>query len=66
MNNVIKRVSKIFNRLIFAQSVQSHDVFSNNLLDENPNQFNFIIDLIEEIQKEIQVFDAIIMIFKDV
>ena len=66
MNNVIKRIFKILNRLILIQFIQFYDVLSSNMLDENPNQFDFIIDLIEKIQKEIQILDAIIMIFKDV
>ena len=66
MNNVIKRIFETFNYLIFTQFIQSHNVFLNNIFDENSNQFDFVIDLIEEIQKEIQIFDAIIMIFENV
>ena len=46
-------MSEIFNRLIPAQFVQSHNVFSNNLFDKELNQFDFInIDLFEEILNE--------------
>ena len=45
----MKKVSETFNRLIFVQFIQFHDVFSSNLFDGNSNQFDFIIDLIEEI-----------------
>ena len=66
INNVIKKKFKIFNRLIFIQFVQSYDVFSNNLPDGISNQFGFIIDLFEEIQKKIQIFDTIIMTLENV
>ena len=66
INNVIKKVFKILNRLILIQFIQFYDIFSNNMFDGNPNQLDFIIDLIEKTQKEIQVLDAIIMIFKNV
>ena len=36
------------------------------MFDENSNQFDLIIDLIEEIQKETQILDAITITFKDV
>ena len=62
----MRKVFETFNRLILVQFIQSHDVLSSNLFDENSNQFDFIIDSIEEIQKETQIPDAIIIIFKDV
>ena len=62
----MRRVFEIFNRLILIQSVQSYNILSNNIFDGNPNQLDFIIDLIEKIQKKTQILDVIIMIFGDV
>ena len=67
INNVLKRVFKTLNRLIFVQFIQFHNVFSSNLFDENLNKFDFInVDLLEETLNEIQIFDAIIIIFENV
>ena len=63
----MKKISKIFNRLIPAQFIQFYDVFSSNLFDKESNQLSFInIDLLEEILNETYIFNAVIITLKDV
>ena len=53
MNNALKRTFEIFNCFIFAQFIQSHDIFLSNLFDEELNQFDFInIDLFKKTLNE--------------